>query len=144
MCCRTTIQSLLISFAEMSQVCTFLMYASDICITRSDGGNQFESALYGESWEGCKMGRGSIYSIISFGCFVIGGCFRFCGPKFKPIFCQKDGNNGSGGKKSGDEEAVFQGEENPAEKSDDPDSTRDEAKQEEEAKEEEGVKPQLY
>mmetsp|Transcript_25548 Transcript_25548/g.44671 ORF Transcript_25548/g.44671 Transcript_25548/m.44671 type:complete len:231 (-) Transcript_25548:232-924(-) len=114
-CCSSLMQSLLLSGAELSQAFTFLFYASDACISRPQN-SDFEDII----WDGCTIGQGSIYSLISFGCYFIGGCFLCCSPKPDPLSCHKDGDAAEKShvkeekQEEKQEQAVFQDEENAA------------------------------
>eukprot|EP00571_Detonula_confervacea_P015481 CAMPEP_0172306588 /NCGR_PEP_ID=MMETSP1058-20130122/7637_1 /TAXON_ID=83371 /ORGANISM="Detonula confervacea, Strain CCMP 353" /LENGTH=224 /DNA_ID=CAMNT_0013018525 /DNA_START=7 /DNA_END=681 /DNA_ORIENTATION=+ len=87
-CCSSAIKSIVLSGAELSQALTFLMYASDACISTSENG-RFEGVV----WGGCYIGQGSIYSCVAFGCYFIAGCTLCFGPKHDPLFCQNDDTN---------------------------------------------------
>ena len=66
--------------------------ASEACITKANQTDSARDAFVYENatWAGCKMGNGTIYSIIAFTCYFMGGWFLCCSPKHDPLFCNKD------------------------------------------------------
>lgn len=76
-CCSKCLQGGLFFCAIFSQGCTFLMYLSSPCYF---GGNGFS----------CKLGYGSVFSMIAFGTYMIASMFMCFGPKHDPMCCGDD------------------------------------------------------
>lgn len=83
-CCWTLFRSVLLSFAEISQASTFVIYGSSACA--SDIFNEdFKHLMLG----GCNFSQGSLFSAIALGLYFIGGIFLCFTPRQKPL-CKKD------------------------------------------------------
>ncbi|KAL7499740.1 hypothetical protein ACHAWT_010708 [Skeletonema menzelii] len=75
-CCLGFFRSLLLSFAEISQALTFVIYGSSAC--SSDSLNESVKDLMLGS---CNISQGSIFSIVAFGLYLIGGVFLCFSPR---------------------------------------------------------------
>mmetsp|Transcript_33286 Transcript_33286/g.56415 ORF Transcript_33286/g.56415 Transcript_33286/m.56415 type:complete len:219 (-) Transcript_33286:103-759(-) len=82
-CCVGFFRSLLLSFAEISQAFTFVIYGSSAC-ARESLNEDFQDLVLGS----CSVSQGSIYSIIAFGLYLIGGIFLCFSPRQESL-CKK-------------------------------------------------------
>eukprot|EP00574_Skeletonema_japonicum_P005953 CAMPEP_0201716224 /NCGR_PEP_ID=MMETSP0593-20130828/2251_1 /ASSEMBLY_ACC=CAM_ASM_000672 /TAXON_ID=267983 /ORGANISM="Skeletonema japonicum, Strain CCMP2506" /LENGTH=213 /DNA_ID=CAMNT_0048205971 /DNA_START=23 /DNA_END=664 /DNA_ORIENTATION=- len=81
--CVDFFRSLLLSFAEISQAFTFVIYGSSAC-AKDSANEDFADLMLGS----CSVSQGSIFSIIAFGLYLIGGIFLCFSPKQKSL-CKK-------------------------------------------------------
>lgn len=107
-CCSKYMQTFLVVCCQLNQGMTFVLFASNVCVTRKGG--EFNSIFF----KGCRMGGGSAMSLTAFWCYFIGGFFLCCSPKPNPLCNDKDEDND--GKKGccGKEEKENEEDEKPA------------------------------
>mmetsp|Transcript_33531 Transcript_33531/g.60402 ORF Transcript_33531/g.60402 Transcript_33531/m.60402 type:complete len:341 (-) Transcript_33531:155-1177(-) len=137
-CCSKYMQTFLVVCCQLNQGFTFLIYASDACISRKGVESDKLLAL-------CRMGDGSIFSFFAFMCYFIGGFFLCCSPKPDPACCKKDDDGKKccrkDKKEDKSEDVETKSEENPAAQEDKPEEENPAvvpvAVKEEEEKEEE-------
>ena len=65
-----------------------LHHISFCSVTRTDDGTEIQSVLLGS----CKIGTGSVYSWVAFGCFFFAGCWLCFSPKHDPLCKKSDGD----------------------------------------------------
>jgi len=80
-CCSKYMQTFLVICCQFNQAATFLIFASTACLSRKGVGQSDQFAAF------CRMGSGSVMSLIAFWCYFIGGFLLCCSPKPDP--CNK-------------------------------------------------------
>mmetsp|Transcript_12301 Transcript_12301/g.18865 ORF Transcript_12301/g.18865 Transcript_12301/m.18865 type:complete len:362 (+) Transcript_12301:143-1228(+) len=102
-CCSKVMQGFLFFAAIFCQGCTLLVYVSSPCYF---DGNGFT----------CKMGYGTVWTIIAFWAYLIASLFLCCSPKHDPATCCYDDDDAKpAAKEQYDEEQPAPAEQNAAE-----------------------------
>lgn len=81
-CCSKYMQTFLVICCQFNQGMTFLIFASTACLSRKGVGQSDQYVAF------CRMGSGSVMSLIAFWCYFIGGFLLCCSPKPDP--CNKN------------------------------------------------------